>query len=203
MEAVNELVNRYKYPILICVVGLVLLFFGYSSDNHSTTPPAKTDIPKESIIKAESLEIKADIGGAVIKPGVYSLAKDSRVEDLIREAGGLESSASAEYVTKQLNLSQKVTDGQKVYIPFKGEEKSTSVLAITSQTSSASQNGAPIKKVNINNGTQQDIESLPGIGPVTATKIISNRPYADVNELVSKKSIGKAIFEKIKDKIEL
>ena len=56
-------------------------------------------------------------------------------------------------------------------------------------------------QVNINTASQSDLESLPGIGPVTASKIISDRPYQIVEDLVNKKAVSKAVFEKIKDQI--
>src|SRR5688572_2049069 len=107
MERVSEILQTYKYPGLICLVGVVMVFFGTSSPSFTQSAPSVKELPKESLVNIEELKIKVDIGGAVLNPGVYTLEKDSRVEDLIREAGGLDASASAEYVTKRLNLSQK------------------------------------------------------------------------------------------------
>ncbi len=202
MDRINEVLASYKYPVLICLIGIVLIWFGSSSNNFTSSAPRSITIPKESLTKSENLKIKADIGGAVIKPGVYTLDKDSRLEDLIRVSGGLESSASAEFITKQLNLSQKISDGMKVYIPFKGEEKTTPVLSATAPLNGTTTTRPP-GKVSINIATQSELESLPAVGPVTASKIISNRPYESIDQLVSKKSLGKATFEKIKDQIDL
>ena len=204
MDRINEILSLYKYPALIALVGVVMVFFGTTQSPLTQTSDAVKELPKESLVEVEDLQVKVDIGGAVTKPGVYSLEKDSRVEDLIRKAGGLDASASAEYVTKRLNLSQKVSDGMKVYIPFKGEEKSPSVAGVmTSTIGTVEASGEVAQKIIINNASQKELEELPGVGPATATKIITNRPYADPNELVSKKSVGNALYEKIKDLIEL
>ena len=205
MERLNEILLVYKYPTLIALVGLVLVFFGTSSNPFIRSSAPVKEIPKESLVNLEELQMKVDIGGAVTNPGVYLLEKDSRIEDLIRKAGGLDASASAEYITKRLNLSQKVSDSMKVYIPFKGEEKTTSVVSgiATVTTGSEETLGILAQKISINNASQKDLEELPGVGPATAVKIIANRPYTDLNELVSKKSVGKALFEKIKDLIEI
>ncbi|MBI2404837.1 helix-hairpin-helix domain-containing protein [Candidatus Gottesmanbacteria bacterium] len=67
------------------------------------------------------------------------------------------------------------------------------------QRQETSQNGS----VNINTASQNELESLPGVGPVTAKKIIDNRPYQTLEELVSKKAVGNALFEKIKGSLSL
>ena len=144
--------------------------------------------------KGSELKIKVDVEGQVLKPGVYSLDSNSRVQDALIAAGGLSSEANR----NAINLAAKIADGQKIYVPAIGEEGTTSIMGTTGITG---ENYGGI--VSINSGTQAELEGLPGIGPVTAQKIIDNRPYGSQEELLDKKVVGKATYEKIKDMITL
>lgn len=183
MEKINEKLNEYKIPIGLFVVGAVLLTGGLFSSSSE-------NFPKESIVSESNLnDVKVDIAGAVNSPGVFSLNKESRIEDAIKMAGGFSENASKEYVSKRLNLSQKITDGLKIYIPFEGE----------AGTAGASTTG----KVGVNSADQASLESLPAVGPVTAKKIIDNRPYGSLEELLSKKAVSKSVYTKILELVDL
>src|SRR3989344_3599763 len=113
-------------------------------------------------------------------------------------AGGFSDKANTEWIAKNLNLAAKLTDAAKIYIPFAGEELATSgSMDSTSTTGTTGNTGL----ININSANQAQLESLPGVGPVTAAKIISGRPYGSVDELLGKKIVGASVFEKIKEKI--
>ena len=194
MDKVNDLLSQYKYALLASLVGIILIISG-SASSLLTKPSQTSSIPPESILEAKDFEmLKVDIAGAVVNPGVYELSKDKRIEDIIVEAGGFTNTVNKEYISKELNLSQKVSDGQKIYIPFEGETGKPVINGV-STTSSA--------KVNINTATSSELEVLPGIGPSTASKIVASRPYSSIQDLLSKKVLGKATFEKLKDQIEL
>lgn len=197
VDRLNDFLQQFKIPIALSFVGLILIIGGLFSSGFLKTQTKLTadQFPKESIIDSESNFIKVDISGAVKSPGVYSLTSSDRVEDLVKAAGGFESSASAEYVSKQLNLSQKISDGQKVYIPFEGESYQPTMVADISTTG--------LKFVGLNTASSKELEGLPGIGEVTAGKIISKRPYKSVEELVTRKVIGKSVYEKIKDLVNV
>lgn len=142
----------------------------------------------------QSSKIKVDVSGAVNNPGVYGLSEGDRVEDALKMAGGFSSEADPEWVAKSINLASKITDGQKIYIYAKSETSSTS-----STLGSSSVSG----KVNINFSSSKELDTLPGVGEVTAGKIISGRPYNSVEDLLNKKVVGKATFEKIKDLVSV
>ena len=91
-------------------------------------------------------------------------------------------------------MAQKLLDGSKVYVPVVGEN---SVPSGGGMVAGASINA----KVNINTATQAELEALSGVGPVTASKIISDRPYQTTEDLLNKKVIGKSVFEKIKEQL--
>jgi competence protein ComEA len=115
---------------------------------------------------------------------------------LLVVSGGLSAKADRDYVAKNINLAQKITDGGKIYIPFAGE----TIPPVNNATGNTQASGALI---NINTASEQELDSLPGIGPVTAAKIINSRPYGSVNELLDKKIVGSKVFTDIKNKISV
>ena len=186
------MIDKYKLPLALSLVGLVLILGGvFSSSMIKNTPK---QFPKESLVSSTSISV--DIAGAIKNPAVYKLNEDSRIEDGVKAAGGFTEEADQEYISKHINLAQKLLDGTKIYIPKKGEQISPAATAVMGVASSE-------VKININNSSQSELESLPGIGPVTASKIISDRPYQKIEDLLLKKIIGKATFEKIKDQISV
>ncbi len=199
MERLDEILQSHKVPLIILLLGTVLVIGGlFTSGLLSANSSKKEEFPKESLVQnAQILEIKVDVSGAVKSAGVYSLDKEARVEDAILKAGGLSDEASLEYISKNINLSQKLSDGMKIYIPFKGEK--VGIISGAAVAGAATSN----TKVSINSGSQSELEGLAGVGEVTAVKIIEGRPYSEVSDLVNKKIVGKALFEKIKDEISL
>ena len=190
----REKLDKFKLPIGLSLVGLVLIVGGiFSSGLGKPKTVSPSSFPKESLVETQKI-ISVDVSGAVKTPGVYQLKEGSRIEDAVTSAGGFSEEANQEYVSKYLNMAQKLSDGSKVYVPFEGEQGRTT-WEVGSDSSQV--NG----KVNINTATQPELEALPGIGPVTASKIISDRPYGGIEELLSKKVVSKAVFEKIKDQL--
>lgn len=188
-----EKLEKFKLPIALSSLGVVLIVGGIFASGLNKTKVK--DFPKESLVESQKM-ISVDVSGAVNKPGVYQLMMGSRIEEAIVAAGGFAQTASGEYISKYLNMAQKLSDGTKIYVPFEGD--------LTSPSSYAGQGVAGAKvqsKVNINTASQSELESLPGIGPVTASKIISERSYQKIEDLIEKKIVGKSVFEKIKDSI--
>lgn len=147
-------------------------------------------------------EIVIHITGEVKKEGVIYLPKESRVIDAIEKAGG----ETKEADLSQINLASILEDGQKIYIPNKKEKiteyitKNNGNTAIETNNSKGENN-----KVNINTATQSELDTLPGIGPATAQKIIEYREkngnFSKIEDLQEVKGIGDAKFLEIKDKI--
>lgn len=204
----NELISKYspllrKHWLPLSLGALGMIFFAYGLIGlFLTNKTASDDIVFEANSAkpnpSEAKTIFIDIEGAVVRPGLYKLPQDSRIQDGLVAAGGLAASADREYIAKNLNLATKLTDGAKIYIPSVGQAVSeASVLNTFSQTG----DGGDL--ININTGSQVQLETLPGIGPKTAEKIIAGRPYGSVQELLNKKIVGSKVFNQIKDKINV
>lgn len=205
----KSVLGQYKLPIILGMGGLVLLLYGLI---QSIIPLEKNEVVFKSAQDASASAsvslVLIDVAGAVENPGVYELPADSRVQDALIASGGMSKNADRAFVAKNFNLATKISDGGKIYVPFEGDSLTSSGQDIT--FSAGSSNGGPTVLgtnqsglVNINSASVSELDTLPGVGPVTADKIISNRPYKTIEELVSKKAVGSATFEKIKDKIQV
>jgi competence protein ComEA len=182
---------------------------------------------QESVEVQEDLSIVVDVSGAVQKPGLYKIDTSLRVGDALSMAGGISKDASLEYVSKSLNLAQKLEDTQKIYIPFEWdlyeEEnnviqplviKTTSYTQIGSQPSisdspsggGSSSNNADSSnntstKINMNMASVEELDKLSGIGASYASRIVNGRPYKDFVELTLKSGVPKTTLEKVKNEI--
>ncbi len=190
-ENLINFIDRFKLSLALSFLGIVLIIGGIFASGLNQAKPK--EFPKESLIQAQKM-ISVDVSGAVNKSGVFKLSADSRIEDAIKAAGGFSESANQEYISKYLNMAQKLSDGTKVYVPLEGEQVSGPQSGTVAGTSTQA-------KININTASQLEIEALPGIGSGYASKIISGRPYQTIEDLFNKKVVGKAVFEKIKDQI--
>lgn len=193
---------RRLMPAILAALGVTLVAAGITINYIKTKQNnILTGTTSENIAtiagEAKTKTIKIDIEGAVQKPGVVEVPYDSRIKDVLISAGGLTAKADRIYLSKSINLAQQVSDGMKIYIPFQGEVTSQSVTQSISNTINQS------ALININDATASELDTLPGIGPVTAEKIISNRPYQKMEELVEKRIVSQSTFNKIKDKISL
>lgn len=202
--------SLYKLPIILICIGLVFLIAGFiyifKLENASPEVIFSSESTSSAILKSTKLWI--DIEGEVINPGVYEMSEGDRISDALVIAGGLSADADRDWVAKNLNRAAKLTDGGKIYIPsLKIINEGNFQLPITNYQNNLSNPsnllGVSTGKVNINTATEKEIENLPGVGPVTAGKIISSRPYQSIDELKTKKAVGNALFEKIKELIVL
>lgn len=193
-EMARAIFKKYLVVIVILLIGLIFLGYGLISafGGQKTQSDITFDFPSQENTKAtQSAMLVVDIEGAVEKPGVYEMPQNARVNDLLIISGGLLEEADKEWVEKHINLSAKLTDSFKLYIPKEGE---VIISSLSNQEKAA---------IDINSASSSILDSLPGIGQVTAEKIIAERPYTTINELVEKKVITQKVFEKIKDRIGL
>jgi competence protein ComEA len=137
-----------------------------------------------------------EIVGAIADPGVYRLDRGARLVDLLRAAGGYSPRVDTARLEAELNLAAPLTDGAHIRIPSRDDPAGTAIPR--GPTGGAS--GGPL--VDLNRATQAELEALPGIGPATATKIITAREearFASVDELRSRGILGEKTFLKLRD----
>ncbi len=189
----EELVKNNKITVFLIVVAV--LGVGLILPNLLNVPKNPTDIDNilcsTSLEPADDSEIYVDISGAVKIPGVYRMRPSSRVIDLISACGGFHDSAR----TDGLNLAQSLKDGDKIIVP-------SSARAFLSDAARLSSG-----KININSADQKALETIPGIGPGTAKKIIEYRSSKGIfhvpEDLKKVSGIGRSKYEKIKQYIDV
>ncbi len=197
IERFKLVLKQYWLPVIFGLVGLIFLVYGLISLLGSSNSQSSLRIETGENIKNSVKKIYVDVEGAVVRPGVYLLDNDARVKDALIAASGLSENADREWVAKNLNLAAKINDGIKIYIVENGEDQSLGGIKTAGVVAGASIGGI----ININTASEQELDKLYGIGPATAQKIIDNRPFSGIDELLSKKVIGSKVFEQIKDKI--
>lgn len=148
-------------------------------------------------------QITIDIAGAVKSPGVYVIDSKLRLHEALKRAGGLSDSVDRDFVSRTLNQSVTLTDQQKIYIPAKGEESDYTAVYTNQTKSAATQDSVDGGLISINTASVSELDSLPGLGLVTAQKIIDNRPYTSLDRLTDDKIISSSVYDKIKSQIAL
>ncbi|MEO8625111.1 MAG: ComEA family DNA-binding protein [Candidatus Limnocylindrales bacterium] len=144
-----------------------------------------------------SAGLVVDVEGAVVDPGVHQVLAGSRVADAIAAAGGYSTEVDIAAAAGALNLAEPLTDGQKVHVPARGE------VAVLPDNVTPAPGGTTTGPVDINHASADELDTLPGIGPVTAAKIIAARPFATIDELDTRDVVGPSTLDKIRDLIIL
>lgn len=182
--------DTQKRALLIMGVGLLILSSFVVLHGSSKEVIAVSQIPIEISIP----EVTVDVAGAVNNPGVYSLPAQSRVIDALRAAGNSVPGSDL----SDLNLARVVKDGEQIYV----------------NPTVRSANGKKIIKkviargpININRASTREFDSLVGIGPVIAKRIVEyrrvNGPFMAIEDLKKVSGIGSAKFEEFKSKISV
>jgi competence protein ComEA len=161
----------------------------------ATIGPTITPEPSET-----APPIQAFVNGAVKAPDVYTLPPGSRVKQIVEAAGGFTDEAN----TAVINLAMPLVDGMHIYVP-KMMESTALPHPIISQPTIPSRSGVGGTLININTAGQEELETLPGIGPVTAQKIIdyrmANGGFPNIEAILDVSGIGEVTFENIRDLI--
>ncbi len=152
-----------------------------------------------------------EVAGAVARPGLYHLPAGARVADAITAAGGFGPRVDAARATATLNLAAHLADGDRVVVPSRDDPiagpsagggasaGSGSGGGSSGASGKAGGTGAPL---DLNRATPAELDGLPGIGPVTAAKIVAareERPFRSVDELRERKLVGPSTFAKLRD----
>ena len=191
--------------LLAGAAGWILLAPGAAAPGPSPEPASvlTSDLPSGSeggASPSADATLVVDIEGGVAEPGIQRVPAGSRVADAIVAAGGFSPDADVPLASRQLNLAARLTDGQQIYVPRRGEAPRSGGGA---PGSAAPSPGGP---VNLNQASPEQLDALPGIGPVTVQKIVAARqeqPFRTLDELVQRKVLTNAQLTKIRDLVTL
>lgn len=197
--------NKFRWVDGLLILGIILIIVGIGMNfKDQFLEKAEVKFLNKSVGITEVVDIQSynevtiDISGEVINPGVYRLTGEVRVNDILIKAGGLSANADRDWVAKNLNLAEKLIDGEKIFIPKRGD-----VLGNVQFSNSNLQN----KIVRINSATIEQLDTLSGVGPSIAKKIIDYRTknggFKNIEELKLVSGIGDKLFEEIKNDVAL
>ena len=205
-----ELSKEQLYIILgvICIIliGCVIGIYNQNSGQKQSSPACRQAWPVSSPASAivplvasagQPAQIYVHVSGAVIKEGVYRLNKGDRLIDLIKLSG-----ATVSADLDNINLAEPLTDGQKICVP-----KKTVNIASNQFQATAGKSAKSNKIVNINTADEKGLDSLPGIGPAMAKRIVDYRnekgKFSNIEELKEVPGISEKKFEKLKSCISV
>ncbi len=218
-EAAPTLLSKWHIkriiPIVLVLASLVGIYFIWSTGNASPAPSTNAGITQQSFgtgssstsVKSNSSstsgEIEVYVVGAVKHPGVYTLATNARVYDLLQAAGGPLPKANL----VALNLAAKLTDGEEVYVTLVGETPPTYMGGVpgpgTGTNSSTTNTGNTGQLVNINTASADEMRQSLHLSSTTANAIVNYRlqhgDYTSVDQLLQ--VVSKTIYAKIKDQV--
>lgn len=211
-----------KQKILIALIAMILiLFIGYyiinkadnseyisleteenQNEEENINSEEKNNIDENNEEENNNEYIIVHITGAVNEEGIVEIKEGSRISDVIKLAGGTTEEADL----SKINLAYAVKDGQKIYVPNINDSKT--VMYVTDEAGEnvlEEEKESSEEKININTATQTELETLNGIGPSTALKIINyrteNGKFKKIEDITNVPGIGESKFENIKESI--
>jgi len=203
------MLSDFKKQHLIVFTIMAALFFGAGVkygmylDRMKTEPVIITEnetTADSSPVKSIPSPVVVHVTGAVERPGVFTMPEGARVIDAVNEAEPL-----PEAYLDGINLAKKLVDQERIVVPFlqSKTENGTPEVNLTLPQETAVNTGM----ISINTAGEQELESLPGIGPAKSKAIIQyreeNGPFVSLEDIQKVSGIGPATFEKIKDQITL
>lgn len=219
-------IKRYTVEIILIMTAGIITILSFQQSLTEEQPAYGITEESNTITQVQEQQasppsVFVDVSGAVNKPGVYEATAGARIADLVELAGGISHEADRLFVARNFNMARMVGDQDKVYIPFSWDialgtfteekrileylnplypgETASSYVAKQTQESQSSES----VQISINDATKDELDALPGIGPVTAQKIVDNRPYATTAELTVKKVLNQSTYDKIAEYITL
>ncbi len=213
-----EFLNKKQKIIFIVIGTLMVMFIGYyiiKKQDDYKYKEIETIIEEDSAANAVNYEEKIEdtsiivhVTGAIKKDGIIKAKQGDRIADVIEKAGGITEEADL----SKINLAYRVSDGQKIYIPSINEKnlQTETEEYITNEAGKniiVEEEETNKEKVNINTATQTELETLSGIGPSTALKIINyrneNGKFKTKEDIKNVPGIGEQKYESIKENINI
>ena len=211
-------INKKQKIVLIIIISIITLGVAYytyimKTNDEFNVEEQSLEVEKDTEeenneVKEEKSKIIIHVSGAVVNEGIVELEEKARVADAIEAAGGVTEDA----YMRDINLASLLEDGMKVYIPTKEEvmqkeENSDYIIGSNNIIGNNNVESKKSGKVNINTATKEELDTLPGVGELTANKIISyreeNGKFKSIEEIKEVSGIGDSKFEQIKDLIEI
>src|SRR3954451_5591963 len=193
-----ELLHQRRRQLLLAAVALALLLLAarYLLPAGTATPAAPLPPPPGPGTGAAgpSARVVVDVVGEVRRPGLYRLADGSRIADAVARAGG----ATRKAELAQVNLAAPLADGEQVVVPAHG-----AAAAAAPAAAGGGDAAAPSAPIQLSTATVEQLDSLPGVGPATAQKILDYRTkhgaFSSVDELDAVPGIGPKRLEQLRD----
>lgn len=182
--------------LVIAIVAAAIVLAG-AGERLIEGPDRSSVGSNDTTLLAAAGQVIVDVAGAVVRPGVYRLSAGARIGDAVDAAGGFSPRVDAVAVAATLNLAAPLVDGSRIHVPARDEPSGPDGGGATGGGSPGSAGGT---LVNLNTASQAELEALPGIGPVTATKIIearSSEPFRSIGELRERKLVGEKTFSQL------
>ncbi len=172
-----------------------------SAAPRASVPPPL--VGSTTTVSPEPIDIVVHVAGAVVAPGIHRVSRGARVADAVLAAGGLTSDAHPDAI----NLAAPLSDGDRVYVPRLADGVTVPV-GISGPASGASADaGAPPGPVSINEASEEELDTLPGVGPATAAAIVAHReqfgPFSSIDGLADVRGIGPAKLDAIRPLVSL
>lgn len=231
--SIVKIVNQYKIEVFFLSLAFtttlisIFLYLNTASEiDNQMIKISSIQTENEKMrarARSKNNKIFVEVSGAIKNPDVYQVTSGARLKDVLLLAGGLSYKADKQFFARNFNLAQFVYDQEKIHVPSR-EEVASGIFEeprrlvdysqlyrnpnLSPQTNNTptSQNQTSLsstKKININQAPAQELDTLPGVGPITAQKIIDNRPYKSIEELALKKIVRKDVYQKIKNQISV
>lgn len=204
-----DILNKKQKIIIIIIATFMMLFIGFyiiKKANNSKYIELETEeyeVIENNIIDEKNIikEIIVHVTGAVKNQGIVKLEEGARILDAINAAGGTINEADL----SKINLAYKVEDGQKIYVPNINDKQDVESITKDAGENVIENNNSKSSKVNINTASQTELETLSGVGPSTALKIINyreeNGDFEKIEDIKNVPGIGDAKFESLKESI--
>ena len=183
--------SRVLIAVLSAVAAIVTIGIVVRSLDQRAAPPIVIQDP------LQDMEIVVVVEGAVATPGVYRLPADARYQDAITAAGGASELADLAMV----NMARRIRDEDRITIPMRGVGGMTSPAVVPGDATLIDPSGTT-GGVNLNTATTSELESLPGIGPVLAQRIVeartTNGPFESVDDLALVQGVSRKLVDDLR-----
>lgn len=216
--------TKKEQIVILIIIGVIVSILGYKLFSSKLISKGQNPVDiivdtnkTDNEIKAETDKIEQEdgqtkenlqediivhISGQVKNPGIVELRSGKRLIDAVELLGGLSPDADGD----RINLAKRLQDEEKVYIPKIGEEVDVTLVETVKSTDKASGNSTQnsTEQIDINICTKEDLNTLPGIGDILATRIIEYREeniFKTIEDIMNVSGIGVKKFEGLKNLI--